>query len=145
MCVSEAHSRIQHLKLRLFVHTQVAFVDFFFFKVSSNFHIGGKKSTSHKEWESYYLESAEILVLTPFSTKRSQRSLTVVPKTVSFKKTSAINMEYLCRHLEQKLRIDIWQVEKCREKNDTKKKPLYFRNTLCSGVEWLLAQNLSCP
>lgn len=78
-------------------------MDFFFFKVSSNFHMvkqAKQKSSSHEEWENYNLENA---VLTPFSTKQSQKSLTVVPKTVSFKKKkSAINTEYLCGSLENK-------------------------------------------
>jgi len=52
VCIFWAHGRIQHVKLRLFVHTQVAFVDFL--KVSSNFHTVKTKSGSPKELKSNY-------------------------------------------------------------------------------------------
>lgn len=134
MCISGAHSRIRCLKLRLFVHTQVAFVDFL--RVSSNFHMVKKESSSCKELKllSGRVQRFYSLHLSLQSRARSNWLLCL---KLSFFKTSAINVEYLHRSLEQKLKSDVWHVENVKEKMIQKRKnstPGTFYILLLNGV-----------
>lgn len=141
MCISGAHSRIRCLKLRLFVHTQVAFVDFL--RVSSNFHMVKKESSSCKELKllSGRVQRFYSLHLSLQSRARSNWLLCL---KLSFFKTSAINVECLHRSLEQKLKSDVWHVENVKEKMIQKRKKQYSRNILYTAFEWRLAQNFYC-